>query len=524
MCLIIFDKREDKKRVAKDVFRRSEELNPHGMGIMWSQDEKLHSWTTLDDFDGVWMRYASARAQKLRVAVHFRRGTVAAENSIENVHPFIIRPGFAFMHNGTITDITTLLPSDKSMSDTRYINKHLFQTFPKGFLQSPIHRIAIKELIHGDRMFFMDGHGGFTIINEASMGAQWKNGVWYSKGYEKLKYYLDGIKSYTTHGQGWNQGKNITSVAAYNYNRVVGYGHDADETGAMSLNERIDWWNMSLEEREETRRVQLVELTTPAKKLTKAERRAKRKADKAAAKAAKSRLSGIIDISGRPLTQSAKAAMGKLDHWRGQDPTPSHTANLFFDYGLLHRLGYSDTRLDHVGRGMLHGYQLWAIGDGGKEQPSPVHTKGSHIVGQLYKISQNHTDVIDSMDDRHGCQIRDPESSVYLRRYMKVSLQNTGEVYAWVYTYNVPLSEVNTAAVVPFGDWNQFTIAGKSLPQADVGTLVLRKVDLRRKYFCPLCDSKDTKTVLMWEDRSDHTLICNSCLSSSIILESEPRV
>ena len=189
MCIIIFDNRKTDERLAKKVFKRSREKNPDGMGIMWPEDGKLHIWRTMNHFSGIWKRYSDAKKKHLPVAIHFRKTTAGTEVNYNNLHPFIVNTNLAFMHNGTAKDIIKYLP--EGVSDTSFINTELLQKFPDGFMDCPIHRIAIRNLVDDGRMLFMDGDGNFNIINEERWGAKWCEGVWFSKS-EHLSYFLTG--------------------------------------------------------------------------------------------------------------------------------------------------------------------------------------------------------------------------------------------------------------------------------------------------------------------------------------------
>lgn len=409
MCILIYDNRRNKKRLNKAVFERSQKKNPHGMGLMYAYENKLCIWRTLDDLDGLWNRYIYARNRSLSIALHFRKAT-AGTIKPDNIHPFSIRPGFAFMHNGTAKDIVPYVPH--GTSDTKFINSELFQSFPVGFLQSPIHRIAIENLIDGGRMLFMDSKGGFTILNEKRWGASWDKGVWFSKG-EHMPYYLYGSETI------WVG----TSI------------YDNDDPYYNNYRHQIDWGAKRKEKHSlsQTKHTTVIPFVS-----TKKDRKARRKL----------------------ASQRAIITKGAHNIPTSTGPAISHTANLVFDYGYLANVGFYDSRLKVVGAATAADHQLWALGEFGNELPAALPANKSRILGTVYKITKDYRSVMDGIDDVHGCDYKDPAISVYHRRWVKVNLlqgKQNRDVWVWIHRYAMPLESVSTAAIVPMGDWSRFT-------------------------------------------------------------------
>ena len=408
MCILIYDNRKTTQRIDKDIFKRSQDKNPHGMGLMYAHKDKLCVWRAMDDLDGLWDRYIYARNRSLPVALHFRKATAGRGTiNADNIHPFQIRPGFEFMHNGTAKAVVPYTPH--GTSDTKFINSELFQNFPPGFLQSPIHRVTIENLIDGGRMLFMDNKGRFTILNEKRWGAIWDNGVWYSKG-EHLPYYLYGEEP------AW-----------------VGYGYCSyDLYDYETYDDGVSWWNRQKERKPLVKTTTDTTPFTSTKKETKKERKAKQKA-------------------ARAKDKSIPAVTG---------PTPSYHANLIFDYGYLNRVGFYDERLKEVGVAHASDHQLWAMGDSGDEMPAALPVGNSRILGTLYKVTKDYKSVINDIDTMYGCDFTQPDISVYHRRWVKVSLIQNGrsnDVWVWIYRFAMPLTAVSTAAIVPFGDWSRWS-------------------------------------------------------------------
>lgn len=211
MCIMLLDDRTDSTdRVPRKVLERCREKNSDGLGLMYAKGGKLHIWRSLDNFEGLWNLYTSARDDQLKVAVHFRRTTKGVESQ-ENCHPFLIgdkSDGFAFMHNGTIKIADGLLP--EGVSDTRFFRDTVLNDLPGSFLSNTLLRRMIQKSIDGSRLLFMDSKGDHSIIN-AKTGFWWdgkgdyltkpkKNakGVWFSK-IENRRYFIDG-DTYTRTG------------------------------------------------------------------------------------------------------------------------------------------------------------------------------------------------------------------------------------------------------------------------------------------------------------------------------------
>lgn len=197
MCIIVLDTREGTSRLERSILKRCENRNPDGMGIMWAAGGKLHTFKTLKDFNAIWNRYTSARDAGLKVAVHFRKNT-KGDTTLDNCHPFEVWPGeFAFMHNGTVTCVKSML--DQGESDTARMCK-VFQRLPGDFLNDPVLYDMVKSYVRGDRLLFMDNEGRHTIINAYTgkweIGNKKDGGVWFSHTRDS-RYFMTG-KTYLT--------------------------------------------------------------------------------------------------------------------------------------------------------------------------------------------------------------------------------------------------------------------------------------------------------------------------------------
>lgn len=466
MCIIIFDNRDTDETVPKDYFLRSQEKNQDGMGIMWAWKGQLHTYQTLKNFDGIWERYLSARRRKLPVGTHFRLATKGAVKALKNCHPFEIVPKqLSFMHNGTIEAIDKLLPD--GTSDTSYINSELFQHLPGNFLKSPLHLQMLHDLLNGGRLLFMDDQGRHTIINNIKWGAQWKDGVWYSKD-KHLKFITTGVDIHTT---------------TYG----TGYGHTFPEHD----NEK-DWYT--------------------GKKKQKMKKKGKKENNPLPFMKSGKQLSPLNNII-KALTRTAPKEPMSFG------PEPSKHANLLFDYGFLERAGFVDNRIKEIGEGVVQDEQLWALGEVDNEQPAAIHTNGAAVQGKLFKVTKDFKKVFERLDTQYACDLKSPNASVYYRRYLTMRRIGGGEMKVWFYRYVAPIQSNASAAIVTFGDWSRWS--GKNKHNTNlIRTVNVDKADFYATYKCPHCTSKSTIVVEAAHGKG-FILYCEICEVESPIIERE---
>ena len=185
MCIILLDNRGAGKVLERDFIERCAEKNNDGLGIMYATGGKLYAWRSMDDLDGLYKRYVSARERALVTAVHFRASTITKGTvKIENTHPMLVHPKLAIMHNGTIEQLKPLL--EDGMSDTRLFVDGFLKKLPENFMQDPVIVSVIKDFLVFGRAVLMDAHGKYMILNEYVNVAEWirgvrSNGVWMSQ-------------------------------------------------------------------------------------------------------------------------------------------------------------------------------------------------------------------------------------------------------------------------------------------------------------------------------------------------------
>ena len=112
---------------------------------------------------------------------------------------------------------------------------------------------------------------------------------------------------------------------------------------------------------------------------------------------------------------------------------------LVFFYGTLmtpfHRPGRQriDQHLVYLGRGAI-GAKLFDLGI----YPAAVPAADGQVWGEVYEMTQP-TTVLQALDEIEGYRVTEPESSLYTRSRVAVSLSDGRVVQAWAYFYNAPL-------------------------------------------------------------------------------------
>lgn len=212
MCIIMLDDRpKDDNLIPKDVLSRCQEKHPDGLGLMYGDGETLHMWKSLEKFDEFYERYAAARSEGHRVALHFRRTTKGVK-SYENCHPFEIREGLGLMHNGTLHKLTKFIDKIDGINDTRFFVQEVLTKLPGDFsAQRPLFDL-IDSYIGLSRLVVMDRLGRFTLFNPTSMGAGWSSlgqtgnkDIWVSNNQDQ-SYIFHGKTSVYTGNRGHGSG------------------------------------------------------------------------------------------------------------------------------------------------------------------------------------------------------------------------------------------------------------------------------------------------------------------------------
>lgn len=128
-------------------------------------------------------------------------------------------------------------------------------------------------------------------------------------------------------------------------------------------------------------------------------------------------------------------------------------AELVFFYGTLmtgfdrrQRLGIDD-KLRYRGRGWIAG-ALFDLG----MYPAAVPAPEGRVWGEVFELLDPAA-ALEALDHAEGFRATEPDSSLYVRRRVRVALPDREETEAWVYFYNAPLGK---APRIPSGDYLEY--------------------------------------------------------------------
>ena len=124
--------------------------------------------------------------------------------------------------------------------------------------------------------------------------------------------------------------------------------------------------------------------------------------------------------------------------------------DLVFFYGTLmagfdrRRTAGIDDKLDYIGRGSIKA-ALFDLG----LYPAAVPAPDRQVWGELYQVTDAES-VLPALDTIEGFSPAQPDSSLYLRTRVEVTLPDGTSASAWAYFYNAPLGR---APRIPSGDY-----------------------------------------------------------------------
>jgi gamma-glutamylcyclotransferase (GGCT)/AIG2-like uncharacterized protein YtfP len=125
-------------------------------------------------------------------------------------------------------------------------------------------------------------------------------------------------------------------------------------------------------------------------------------------------------------------------------------ADFVFFYGTLmagfdrRRKAGIDDRLAYIGRGSIKA-ALFDLG----LYPAAVPAPDRQVWGEVYEVTDAGT-VLPALDTIEGFSPSQPDTSLYLRTRVDVTLPDGANAPAWVYFYNAPLGR---ARRIPSGDY-----------------------------------------------------------------------
>ena len=185
MCLLVL---KDKEATIKEKYlKNAYDSNPDGVGYSFPHGDKLitKKFRKYDKFLKNWNYDIKTFGSITPFLLHFRLATHGQNKGTLNVHPFNIRQGLVFAHNGIINEVD----DDKKLSDTQVFNRDILKNLKKSFLNDLILIKLIEGFIGSSKLAFLDSNGAYKILNE-SLG-HWEKGVWYSNStykHEPIRY------------------------------------------------------------------------------------------------------------------------------------------------------------------------------------------------------------------------------------------------------------------------------------------------------------------------------------------------
>ena len=137
--------------------------------------------------------------QDKKAVLHFRIRT-HGKTDAANTHPFQVGESLAFVHNGTIGNVSI---DDKDFSDTYHFNTKLMKKLYKSdrrFIFKEHYQELVEAYIGWSKLIFLDSKGNHVIVNESK--GKWDDEVWYSNESYKRRTYASSspstsIKPYT---------------------------------------------------------------------------------------------------------------------------------------------------------------------------------------------------------------------------------------------------------------------------------------------------------------------------------------
>ena len=186
MCIAILN--ASGNTLPEEYLENSWDNNNQGAGLLWVENKKLKSYKTFK-YEDLTDKYYELRKNAFigNIVLHFRISTSGKHND-EDLHPFFVDNGLAFVHNGIIHGL-----GDHMYSDTWYFNETVLKGLPKGFLDNKVICKLLKGEIGYSKLLFLDKNDNYYIINE-HLGSFDSNGNWFSNNshLESLSYYYYG--------------------------------------------------------------------------------------------------------------------------------------------------------------------------------------------------------------------------------------------------------------------------------------------------------------------------------------------
>ena len=165
------------------VFDNAWDNNSDGFGMAWVENRTVHRFKTLASAAIAYNHYNKIRSKHGNtgpIILHFRLAT-HGKTDYANCHPFKVRSGLVFAHNG----ILEVSHPNKSLSDTAAFCE-LLKQLPDNFLRERGVRVLIEMATAGNKLAFLDRDGNVDIFGR-DRGHE-VGGTWFSNDtYEKAR-------------------------------------------------------------------------------------------------------------------------------------------------------------------------------------------------------------------------------------------------------------------------------------------------------------------------------------------------
>lgn len=186
MCIAILNGK--RATLKKETLRNCWENNGDGAGILYIDDDGVHTTKELKNFDTFYEKYIDIKRKhgKHNILLHFRISTHGLVNE-SNCHPFLVDEQLGFIHNGMIYNVE----NSKIHSDTYMFNKNILQNLKQGFEYNQDIMDMIEDFIGvGSKLVFLNAKDQFFIVNEKA--GHWANDCWFSNNsYKTVSRYVD---------------------------------------------------------------------------------------------------------------------------------------------------------------------------------------------------------------------------------------------------------------------------------------------------------------------------------------------
>jgi glutamate synthase domain-containing protein 1 len=163
MCVIIVNKN---KTISEELLTLASGCNPHGAGMMWHADNRLHIFKNVIN-EKVIERYYNLRKEfDGTIVLHFRVAT-HGRIDFDNTHPIRINKNTAIVHNGIIAGY-----GNSRFSDTYMFAKEIDVTQ----LGNQSYLLYLQRLIGSSRVVIT--HNGNLIILNRHLFREYKGDLY----------------------------------------------------------------------------------------------------------------------------------------------------------------------------------------------------------------------------------------------------------------------------------------------------------------------------------------------------------